>query len=266
MALLLFVPLLSLYLLSLRGRTGHQGFSALRGWAYAHRGLHGDGAPENSMEAFRRAKNAGYGIELDVHLLKDGNLAVIHDSLLLRTTGQEGRIEDLATEDLSDFKLEGTDFTIPTFQEVLDLYDGCAPLIVELKEAGNCQELCQRVCDVLDDYAGMYCVESFDPRCVRWFRANRPDIIRGQLAENYFKTKNSKLPFVLKLLLSNNMLNFLTRPDFVAYRYSDRRGLSNYLCRKLWRLKSVYWTLKDQNEFDETLKQNALPIFEDFCP
>ena len=69
-------------------------------WNYAHRGLHGDGVPENSLEAFRLAKEAGYGVELDIHLLKDGNLAVFHDSKLERITGQAGVIEELTTENL----------------------------------------------------------------------------------------------------------------------------------------------------------------------
>ena len=76
-------------LLTLRGRTGHPGLEALRGWGYAHRGLHGDGVPENSMAAFKAALDHGYGIELDIHLLKDGNLAVIHDASLKRTAGAD---------------------------------------------------------------------------------------------------------------------------------------------------------------------------------
>ena len=56
-------------------------------WDYAHRGLHDKevGSPENSLAAFKEAVESGYGAELDVHLLKDGNLAVIHDSSLFRT-------------------------------------------------------------------------------------------------------------------------------------------------------------------------------------
>ena len=84
--LLILVLLAVLFLLSLKGRTGHKNLAALRGWNYAHRGLHSEGIPENSMAAFKAALDHGYGIELDVHLLKDGNLAVIHDSLLNRTT------------------------------------------------------------------------------------------------------------------------------------------------------------------------------------
>ena len=111
LAALLLIAIL--YVLSTMGRKGHPDLPKLRGWAYAHRGLHGNGVPENSMEAFRRAKKAGYGIELDIPLMKDGNLAVIHDSLLVRTTGAEGRIEDLSTGELKHYKLEGTEETIP---------------------------------------------------------------------------------------------------------------------------------------------------------
>ena len=202
-----------LFLLTLMGRTGHPKLKLLQGWAYAHRGLHGHGVPENSMEAFRLAKVAGYGIELDVHLLKDGNLAVIHDSLLKRTTGAEGRIEDLTTDQLKDYRLEGTEETIPELQQVLDLFAGQAPLIVELKEANNYAELCRKTCQMLDNYNGPYCLESFDPRCVFWLRKNRPDIIRGQLTENYLRKNDLKLPWIMKFLLKNQMLNFLTLPD-----------------------------------------------------
>ena len=90
---LAFCVLVLLYVLSTRCRSGHNGLEKLRGWNYAHRGLHSDEAPEHSLEAFRRAVNAGYGSELDVHLLADGKLAVFHDSILKRVCNIEGRIE-----------------------------------------------------------------------------------------------------------------------------------------------------------------------------
>ena len=261
--LLLFV----LYCLSTMGRRGQPGFDAFRKFLYAHRGLHGNGVPENSMLAFRKAKEAGYGIELDIHLLADGDLAVIHDSALKRTTGQDGFVEDLTGEDLKNCKLEGTDETIPLFSQVLDLYDGAAPLIVELKcERNNYASLCEAACRMLDNYSGAYCLESFDPRCISWLRKNRPDLIRGQLTENYFKTANCKLPWILKVVLSWQMMNFLTMPDFVAYRYRDRAHPSNWFARKLWRLHGVSWTLKSQQELNEALADNSLAIFEGFIP
>ena len=258
--------LLLLFCFAVRGRRGYAGFERLHGWYYAHRGLHGEGRPENSMSAFQAALDHGYGIELDVHLLADGNLAVIHDSLLKRTTGAEGRIEDLTTGELSDYYLEGTAETIPTFRQVLTLYQGKAPLIVELKpEHGNHALLCKTACDMLDEYDAVYCVESFDPRCIYWLKKHRPDVIRGQLTENYFKS-GSKLPAVLKFLLANQLENFLTLPDFVAYRFSDRKNLSNWIVRKIWGVHGVTWTIKNKQDFEAAVDEGYLPIFEGFEP
>ena len=136
MTLLIIVLILALlWVLAVQGRSSHPGMKELRGWNYAHRGLHGDGAAENSMTAFRLAVENGYGMEFDLHLLKDGNLGVMHDSLLNRTTGQAGRIEDLYTQDLKNYRLENTEDTIPQFADVLTLVDGKVPLIIELKTA-----------------------------------------------------------------------------------------------------------------------------------
>ena len=136
--LLVLLVVCLLYLLSIRGRRNHPGMDKLRGWYYAHRGLHDAVLPENSMSAFRAALEHGFGIELDIHLMADGNLAVIHDASLKRTAGVDVLIEDLTTEDLSKYPLEGTTETIPTFNQVLELYAGKAPLIIELKaERGN---------------------------------------------------------------------------------------------------------------------------------
>lgn len=265
---LLFVALIAtLYVLSTMCREGHPGLQGLRGWVYAHRGLHGAGVPENSILGFQKALEAGYGIELDVHLMSDGSLAVIHDSSLLRTVGLDACIEDQTAESLSSFLLEGTQERIPLLNEVLSLFQGKAPMIIELKcVRNNYAELCRAVCDLLDSYNGVYCLESFDPRCIYWLRRNRPDLIRGQLTENYFRSKSPKIPSLLKFLLANQMLNFLLRPDFIAYRFSDRKCLSNLLTERFWNAQSVTWTLKTKEELDTAIKENRIPIFEGFCP
>ena len=264
--LIILVILIAVYLLSLMGRKGHSGLKALQGWGYAHRGLHAEGRPENSMAAFRAALEGGFGIELDVHLLADGNLAVIHDSSLKRTTGQEGLIEDLTTDQLSDYRLEGTEETIPLFSQVLELFDGKAPLIVELKCANNNHAaLCKAVCQMLDNYKGAYCIESFDPRCVLWLKKNRPDLIRGQLAENFLKVK-SEIPWILRFLLTNQLMNFIVCPDFAAYKFADRKNLGNILVHKLWGVQGVTWTLRTKEEYDTAITEGYLPIFENFVP
>lgn len=254
------------FLLSLTGRRNHPELRNLQGWSYAHRGLHGNGVPENSMEAFRRAHEKGYGIELDVHLMKDGKLAIIHDHSLLRTAGVDVNIEELTAADVMNYSLEGTDEKIPLFDDVLELYNGQAPLIVELKPAKNHARLCEAVSKLLDQYHGAFCVESFDPRCVVWFKKNRPNYIRGQLSENFLANKNSKLPLILKCIMSWNLCNFLTRPDFVAYKYADRKNFTVMLCRNLWKLQGVTWTLKSLEEYNCAVSGGWIPIFENFEP
>ena len=65
------------------------------GLNFAHRGLHSrdKAVPENSLEAFRLAAEAGYGIELDVQLSKDGQVVVFHDNTLDRVCGVHGRVQ-----------------------------------------------------------------------------------------------------------------------------------------------------------------------------
>ena len=261
------IVLVILFLFALRCRSDHPGMKELQGWSYAHRGLHGNGIPENSMAAFKAALDAGYGIELDVHLLSDGNLAIMHDSLLNRTTGQPGRIEDLNTEQLKDYPLEGTEETIPEFMDLLTLYNGKAPLIVELKPVdGNHAQLTETACKMLESYPGPYCLESFDSRCIFWLKKNRPDLIRGQLTYDYFGSRVD-MPDYLRFLLKHNLLNFLTYPDFIAYQYCDRKAsVTTDICRRLWKAQGVSWTLKTKEEYDIAVSEGWLPIFEGFTP
>lgn len=272
MQIVLIVFLLSfilfvLFMLAVKGRDTRNNLSSFRGWNYAHRGLYGNGVPENSLQAFANARNAGYGSELDVHLLKDGTLAVIHDSKLFRMTGREGVVEDLTSSELSSCYLDGSAYTIPLFSDVLKIYDGAAPLIVELKPTeNNVDQLCKTTCDMLDGYNGIYCLESFDPRCVMWLKKNRPDLIRGQLYMNYFKSETSSLPWYLKFLLRHQLFNFITKPDFVAYQYEDRITISNYIVRKFWNMPCVSWTLKTQEEYDTAVAEGSIPIFENIKP
>ena len=263
----ILLALFILYFLTLRCRHGHKMLQKLQGWAYAHRGLHGEGVPENSMAAFRLALEIGYGIELDVHLMADGELAVIHDASLKRTAGVDVRIEDLTVADLDAYRLEGTEEKIPLFKDLLALYAGKAPLIVELKaERGNHAALAKAVCEMMDSYDGPYCLESFDPRVIHWLRKNRPCKCRGQLAENFFRSPKSKLPPYLKFVLSNQLENFLVVPDFVAFKFADRKHLGVWMARHLWGAQGVTWTVTNQADFDTAQKEGWLVIFEGFRP
>ena len=184
---LVTVGLLLVWILLLRGRGGHPAWAVLSRFRYAHRGLHdrARGIPENSLAAFRAAVERGYGAELDVRLTKDGRLAVLHDDSLLRTAGADVKASQLTADELAQYRLEGTEERIPFLEEVLPLFEGKAPLIVELKVEGNAAALARATCDMLDQHRVDYCIESFHPAAVRWLKKNRPDVCRGQLSERF---------------------------------------------------------------------------------
>ena len=264
----LFVLIFLLYLLCLRCNK-RRDWSKFRGRRFAHRGFHNKpDIPENSLPAFRRAVQCGFGAELDVHLMRDGHLAVIHDASLKRTAGADVLVEDLTAEELRQYKLEGTEHHIPLLEEVLPVFAGKAPLIVELKaERGNADALATAACKLLDKYKVDYCVESFDPRCLMWLWQNRPDVVRGQLSENFTRHGDGKdLPGAVRWVLSNLLLNCRTRPAFIAYRFEDRDSLSLKLCRSLYGAQEFSWTIRSREDMAAAEEAGALPIFECFDP
>lgn len=269
LVLVIILVLFEIYALLLQCRNGHSGLKELRMFRYAHRGFHDKPAiPENSMAAFRRALQNYCGVELDVHLMADGKLAVIHDDSLLRTAGVDVKIEDLTAADLENYRLEGTDEKIPLFRDVLELFEGKTPLIVELKAArGNHAALTKATCELLDKYDVTYCIESFDPRCLMWLKKHRPDVVRGQLSHAFLKKgKDGGQSLPMRAVLQLMLLNCVTRPDFIAYCMEDRNCLSVALCRKIYKVQEVNWTIKSKEEMKEAEALGNLVIFEQFDP
>ena len=267
--LLSILIILELFTLLLQCRKGHPQWKFLRLWRYAHRGYHDKPQiPENSMAAFRRAVDNRYGAELDVHLMRDGHLAVIHDASLKRTAGADVLIEDLTVEELAQYRLEGTEEHIPLLDEVLALFEGQTPLIVELKpERGNHAALAAATCALLDQYRANYCIESFDPRCLMWLKKHRPEIVRGQLSANLLRDGDASGQNKLTLFaLSNLLMNFLTKPDFIAYDYKDRGNLCLRWCKKFYKVQEVSWTVRSKQDMQALEQDKCLVIFEKFDP
>lgn len=260
-AFLLFI----IWIMLLAGRVDNKATDRFMSERYAHRGLHGNGRPENSLAAFKAAADKGYAIELDVHLMRDGQLAVIHDSSLKRTAGEDVKIEALTKADLEKYNLEGTEEKIPTFREVLEVVDGRVPLLIELKAAGNIKPLCSALCYELLGYKGEYCIESFDPRCVLWFKKNRPDIVRGQLSQNFVK-HNENLIFPLRVILTLLIFNCVNQPDFIAFKFEDRAFLSNKIAKGFWKMKSFVWTIQSAEDMEIAEEEGRAVIFENFEP
>lgn len=262
---------------------------------YAHRGLHdneGD-APENSMAAFRKAVEGGYGIELDVQLTKDQVPVVFHDFTLARMArvaggaeagtgvaadGQkavadgelspaQGKVSDYTYEELQQFTLGRSWERIPTFKEFLEMVDGRVPLIVEYKIPGiNNVKVCELGNELLSNYKGLYCIESFNPLAVYWYRKNNPKVMRGQLAEDFRREKQTGYPGIVFFAMHNLLLNFLAKPDFIAYNHKHYKDLSRNLCRYLFKGVAVAYTIKSQQQLEDRSGDFDMFIFDSFVP
>lgn len=151
----------------------------------AHRGLHGDSLPENSMAAFRAAINAGYGIECDIQRAMDDTPMVFHDYELARLTDIEnGTVASSTPAQLARLHLLGSDETIPTLRAMLDEVAGRAPLLIEIKDptidsGAEVGALPRRVAAELQGYGGPVAVMSFNPHVIAAVHAAAPDIAVG---------------------------------------------------------------------------------------
>ncbi len=267
---LIFPPaaLLGLWWFLVHGRAHHPLMDTLRRHQYAHRGLHDSEVPENSMAGFRLAIQHGYGAELDVHLTRDGRLAVIHDSFLRRLAGVDTRVEDLKADEVTRLTILGSQEHVPLLEDVLPLFEGATPLIVEIKpRSGNHAALTRATVECLDRFDLDYCIESFDPRVLLWLRRHRPEIMRGQLTEDFLtRSPDAPIPYIVRLLLTGLLANVATRPDFVAIRLEDRANWSHQMFWRWWGAQGFYWTITtgaDQAIADE---DDHLIIFEGYLP
>ena len=242
-------------------------FSSFLKYDYAHRGLHDrdKGVPENSEKAFRLAVLGGFGMEFDLQLTKDGQVVVHHDHSIKRTCGVDRNISEMTLEELQGYRLFGTEEKVPLFTDVLRAVEGRTPLIIELKSYTRQEELCRKTVQLLKDYPGLYCVESFDPRIVRWFRKHHPEIVRGQLMERLEGGKDGMSRW--EAFFGRNMMtNFLTRPHFEAYDFTRRHNPSLRTARRLFGMQEVSWTLRTLEDYRVAKKDGNLCIFEKFLP
>ncbi|RSX50999.1 glycerophosphodiester phosphodiesterase [Bifidobacterium goeldii] len=250
-------------------------------------------APENSLAAFAAACEAGYGIELDLQLTRDGQVVVVHDEDLLRVAGDPRKIADLTYDELTRIPLfpapakpgdaaaaplsdpvekaktapSGYYQHVPLFSDVLRVVAGRAPLIVEYKFADNaawnarCDELMEKGDQLLQAYDGAYVIESFHPGAVNWYKEHRPEVCRGQLAEPISLSSGDIKGWLAGLLA----FDWISRPDFVAFDWHG--GPTPQLKATRWMgAVPVSWTVRSRSELEECDPYFDYHIFEAFVP
>lgn len=201
----------------------------------AHRGIHNEAIPENSMKAFSLALKKNIPIEFDVHILKDKNIVVFHDDNLKRMTNKNKFIKECTYEEIKDLKLKNTDEKIPLLKDVLKLVDGKVLLDIELKMDVTDHSLEDGLIEILKDYNGEVILKSFDYRKVKYLK----------------KHTNYKIGLLIKrmsgfkdFIIRNINFNIMIKPDFLACNKNmlDCKSVKTFK-------KDIYiWTIKNKDE------------------
>ena len=161
-----------------------------------HRGSAGY-CPENTIASFDHAIELGAEfLELDIHLTKDGKLAVIHDSSVNRTTNAKGKVSDFTMNELKNldagswFHSRFAGESIPELRDILERYSEQAGLLIEIKKPFQYPGITEVLSEQFKRYTSNKCrfiVQSFDRQAIQHFHSLCPSIPVGVLIKNSFR-------------------------------------------------------------------------------
>jgi glycerophosphoryl diester phosphodiesterase len=214
---------------------GHRGYSAL--------------APENTIAAFSLLLEHGIpGVELDVHLSRDGKVVVIHDENTKRVTGLDAKVQDCPASQLKrldagswfsdSFRKEG----IPLLDEVFDLAGQRLYYDIELKwshvASGGLEDAV--VSRIRSHGMSDRClISSFNPFCIRRVQAIAPEI---PTAHSYARHRN------VPLLLRRGQAGLVFPAPYMKPSFSQVNPVNSFLLRRILGSRILAWTVDDPEE------------------
>ncbi|PAT01355.1 hypothetical protein CI105_07190 [Candidatus Izimaplasma bacterium ZiA1] len=227
---------------------------------FAHRGLHDEKLPENSLGAFKNAISHNYDIELDIRMTQDNQIVVVHDSNLKRLCNKNVIIEKTKYSEIKKLTLLETDEKIPLLTDVLDILPRSTNLLIELKSSKKYKVMINKLIDIMGSYSNKYAIHSFDPRILIRFKKVNPLIIRGQISKKY-----SCIKLVYGPLLTHLAFNIFSRPDFINY------NIKNLPKKQLDRLKNkgiliLSYTARTEHEYSFVKDRYDNAVFEKIRP
>jgi glycerophosphoryl diester phosphodiesterase len=233
----------------------------------AHRGLWSPkGAPENALAAFDAACRAGYGIELDVQLSRDGEVMVFHDHHLARMAGAAASLGEKTAAELSALRLNGTSEPIPTLRQVLDLVAGRTMILVEIKSRpGEEGPLDRAVAAIIEGYGGPLSIIGFNPYSHAWWAEHRPEVLRGLDSYGYADTNAQSLPEDQRRAFANLEHVAIAKPHFLALG-ADMLPGDKAEAYRAQGYPIVAWTVRSEAQWSELADHCDNLIFEGFAP
>jgi glycerophosphoryl diester phosphodiesterase len=206
---------------------------------FAHRGASAV-LPENTLPAFERAIASGAdGTEFDIRATKDGELVILHDRAIDRTTDGSGNVDEMTLAELQRFDAGGGQ-PVPTFERLLALVNGRFELDIEIKQA-NVEH---RIIEILEPHPNVrWSASSFDWDVLRAFRAAAPD---ANLLPLSMFGDDAVFEAAQEIGASGLALYFAAITEDVI----DRANAEN--------LKILAWTV---NDFDEARRLERLGVY-----
>ena len=234
----------------------------------AHRGLHNAEIPENSLPAYQNAIDHNFSIEIDVHLTKDKKLVIFHDNNLKRVCGVDKAIKQCTLAELKTYRLLGTEYTIPTLDEFLELINGQVGILCEIKGTNPCDNsIVKATLDRLKTYKGNIAIQSFNFGAVKYARKHS-NLPTGELFT--WSSPDTKNPrWWAASIMGKLHLAKLCDPQFVAY---DVRACMPSLPENKWlvkwskKLPTIFWTVVNEETIKATQKYANNMIFEYITP
>ena len=227
----------------------------------AHRGLHDDNKPENSLSAFKNAIEHGYAIEIDLQMTKDNKLIVFHDDTLDRMTNSNGKVSEKTLAEIKQLTLKNSQEKIPTFDEFLSFVNGKTPVLIEVKDHKKIGVAEEIIAKSLEGYNGQFAIQAFNPMIIKWFKQHT-SFCAGILSCFFCDVR---LAWYKKMLLKNLYLLKNVKADFVSYE-----ATAGFYFKKLQRLKGkipiLFWTVRSKEEMKKFTSVCDNVIFENFLP
>lgn len=215
-----------------------------------HRGACGY-EPENTLSSFQKALDLNVAmIELDVYKCKSGELVVIHDSAVDKTTDGSGNVEDLTLAELKKLNCSNCQ-KIPTLEEVINLVDRKCKINIEIKS----DNLAKYIAGTIEDYIGRgwsyddFLVSSGKIKEIKDMFDLNYKILRGVLF-TYPRQKNVDQVKELDLYFFGTYAKFITKS---LVRKVHKEGI-----------KLFAWTVNNKKLFKKMSKLKVDGVFSDY--
>lgn len=234
----------------------------------AHRGLHDltEGIVENTLGACAAAVAAGYSIECDLQITRDGEAVLFHDDTLDRVCEASGQVKAHKLAELQRMSFRHGRERIPTLAELLALVNGKVPLVIELKPQWDGDtRLAARAVELLSSYGGPHSLMSFDPDVIVAVRRLSPGTVRGVISDDALHPYYESVPAGTRRELLT--LGYLSRvePHFMSLDFHSLPWAPIAALRRL-NMPVITWTIRSPGEARDALHYSDQITFEGYRP